>query len=138
MAKTTAPAAAPKASAAPGTKDEKAGKKAQVKKVVYPGLIDKDGAPTKLEAIPTDFDPKTHKPLKRTDFKDEGLFLEMRAADLEARAAKLRKEASTIRELGSAADRAKAKKLLLMQERMQELMASLREQGIDPDAILAK
>ena len=132
--KTAAPKAAP--SAAPGTKDEAAGKKTKVTRIAYPGLVDADGEPQKLAAVPTDFDSSKHKPLKRTDFADEGLFLEMKAEQLELKAAKYRKEAVTIRELGSTEDRRKAKKLLQMQERMSELMQSLRDQGIDPDKIL--
>lgn len=139
MAKaTTAPKAAPKASAAPGTEDKKAGKKAKVQRKEYPGLFDADGAPQKLTAVPTDFDSKLHKPLKRTDFADESMYLEMKADEFAAKADKLRKEAQTIRELGSSADRKNAKKLIAMQEKMAELMESLKAQGIDPEAILSK
>ena len=52
--KTAAPKAAP--SAAPGTKDEAAGKKTKVTRIAYPGLVDADGEPQKLAAVPTDFD----------------------------------------------------------------------------------
>lgn len=141
MAKATAPASAPKTapkSAAPGTVDKAAGKKEKVKKAIYPGLLDAEGAPQKLKEIPTDFDAKLHKPLKKTDFEGEWTYLEMKAVELESKAKKLRSEAETIKSLGSSADRSKAKKLLAMQERMAELMQSLRDQGIDPDAILSQ
>lgn len=136
MAKATAPKSAPK-SAAPGTVDNKAGKKVKVKKVPHPALLDADGAPVKLTEIPADHDPKIHLPLKKSNFENEWTYLEMKAVAHEESAAKLRKEAETIKSLGSSADRARAKKLLAMQERMSELMESLRSQGLDPDAILA-
>lgn len=146
MAKATQPAAASKTatapktaptSAAPGTVDKKAGKKDKIKKVKHPSLFDAEGAPIKLTAVPEDHDPRLHLPLKKNDFENEWTFLEMKALAAEQTAAKLRKEAETIKSLGSSADRARAKKLLAMQERMSELMESLRAQGLDPDAILA-
>lgn len=137
--------AAPKTlSAKPGTKDQSAkgkGKKEKVVRVDYPGLFGEDTGDgperLKLTAIPEDYNSKIHKPLKRSDFVDESVFLISKAERLEKLAAKLRKEAETVKSLGTTAQRQSAKKLLKMQESMATLMASLAEQGVDVQSLLA-
>lgn len=140
---TATKSAAPKQNlkaAAPGTADgagQKGGKKDKVKRVDYPGLTDSEGNAVKLTSIPEDYNPKIHKPLKKTNFADESVFLIARAERLEQMAVKLRKEAETVKNLGSTAQRQSARKLMKMQESMATLMANLSAQGVDVQALLA-
>ena len=129
-----------KSSAAPGTTDEK-GSKEKVEKVVYPGLLGdidpetKEPARLVLKDWPEDFDPKKHKPLLKRDFETEAPWLINRAEKLEAQAKAYRDEAEMVKKLGSKQDRAKAKKLIQMRDRMAELRAQLEAEGIDVDAL---
>jgi hypothetical protein len=116
-------------SARPGTKDD-SGKKAKVERVEY--TVPEGG----FTEIPSDFSSKIHKPLKRKDFKDEALWFELRAAELEAKAKRARAEADNVRKLGGVKDRAKAKRLISMQKRMAEISEQLTAQGVDVAALL--
>jgi hypothetical protein len=122
-------------SAAPGTSDTAAGK---VEKTFYPGLkVDEKGNPTeRVEGVPEDFDDAKHKVLRRRDFTDEAIWFDLRADEYEVRAKDYRQQAVDYRKLGSVVDRAKAKRLLAMQKRMNELMEQLESQGIDVEALL--
>jgi hypothetical protein len=115
----------------------KSDKPAKVKKIDFPGLYDSSGNYEKLTALPVGFDAKAHKPLRKKDFKEEPLFLEYQATLLDAKAASLRSQAEKLRTVGSTASSAKAKTLVKMQARMAELMAALKAEGMDVDALLA-
>jgi hypothetical protein len=118
-----------------------AAKPAKQKKVDFPGLFVGEGNDRdyqKLDAMPVGFDAKLHKPLKKKDFKDEPLFLEYQATLLDAKAAGLRSQAEKLRAVGSTASSAKAKTLVKMQARMAELMAALKAEGMDVEALLGK
>lgn len=132
-----APKNAPKQSSKPG-EPAPAAKKESIKRVPHPALKadEKGKATVQLDDFPADFDPKVHKPLRRGDFKNEAPFLERKATELEARARELRREADEARKLGSQADRAKAKKLRAMMDKMEEIKAQLKAQGIDVDAVV--
>jgi hypothetical protein len=112
-------------SAAPSAPDKKA--KTRVKYAV---------PETGLEAWPTDHDPKKHKPLMRGDFKDEAVFLEHRAAQFDAQAKKLREEAEQVRKFGPGG-KGKVQKLQKVQGELDALIAHLKAQGMDVDAVLA-
>lgn len=83
----------PAATATDGKTEIKDGKAPKVKKervkkpgrIAYPGLDPKNP----LETMPTDFDFKAHKGLKKKDFKGSPGFLGYRAAELRYRAGKL-------------------------------------------------
>lgn len=124
---------APKAAAKPGTKDDK-GKKgekpAKATKVTY------DVPEGGLTEVPEDYDPKQHKPLKKADFKEEWTYLEFQASIHEAKAAALHEKAAESKKLGSSKDRAKKKKLLTLQKRLNELAEELAGQGVDVDDLL--
>lgn len=140
MAK-SAPTAPEAPSAKPGTTDEagKKGKKAKKEKtprVAYPGLKGADEKPVRLTAWPTDFDPKTHKPLKRDNFENEAVWYDHMADEYEARAKDYREQAELSRKLGNQSDRQKAKKLAKMQNQMAKLQEELKSQGIDVAALL--
>jgi len=132
MASTLAPKKPVPPPSAVGAPVEPKAKKGKVTKVDHPALAD-----GKLETAPADFDPKVHKPLKKKDFKDEPAYLEFIAAGLDKKAAALREQATKIRTLGNTASSSKVKTLMKMQERMAELMATLKQQGIDVDTLLS-
>lgn len=129
-----APTATAPASARPGTKDDK-GAKEKKQRVKYPGLT-KDGKAVKLAAIPDDYDPKVHKPLGRKDLEDESLWYELKARDFERKAKLMREKGEESKKLGSVADRAKAKRLLALQKRFNELKQKLTSQGMDVESLL--
>lgn len=131
------PVPPPAAVGAPGTEPE-AKKAKKVKRNAYPGLFNAAGEVIKLEAVPTDFDSKAFVPLKKRDFKDESLFLEHNANLLEAKAKSLREQADKMRKLGNSASSGKLKTLLKMQDRMAEIIASLKAEGLDIDSMLAE
>lgn len=129
----SAPPAKPEASAAPAAGGKKGkGKKEKKTRVAY--AIPEGG----LTEWPADFDPKKHKPLARAAFKDETVWLDKKATLHEEAAKKLREEAENIRTLGPSASSAKARKLLKVQNELDELRAMLAAQGVDPDVMLAK
>lgn len=127
---------APTPSTEPGTPDAK-GKKAKkakgekVKREKFPG-IPEDG----LTEWPAEFDPKKHKPLRRQDFKDETVWLEHKADQLEKSAARMRDEAKTLRSLGDTGERGKARKLLKVSKELATLTEALKAKGVDVDALL--
>jgi hypothetical protein len=85
----------------------------------------------KLEALPTDFDRRKHKPLKRTDFADESLWLDWQAQALEDRAKSLRQQADDLRKMGDPANRQRIKQLRSLQKRAATLTQELKADGID-------
>lgn len=131
-----APAAAPVASAKPGTADTvavkaKKPKTKKAKKAAYPGLYGKNEAGeevrVKLKAIPTDYDPKTHKPFSRKDFDDQSLWFELRARACEVKAAEWRKRGEEEKSLEGNSEKAKTKRALKMQAKYAEILADLRK-----------
>lgn len=89
------------------------------------------------EAVPEGFDFDKHKPLKKRDFKEEYLYYEFRAEDLERKAAKLREQAEESKKLGSGKARQKAKRLVKLKSQIAKLTESLKESGVDVESILA-
>lgn len=143
MATATAPAKplAPKSAAKPGTVGEvkKKAPKDKVARVDYPGLIVEENGEKKrvvLETWPADFDAKKHKPLRRSDFKNESVFLRQRADQLEAKAKELRAQADVVEKAGSTADVAKAKRISALTKKVEELKLQLKASGIDVEAML--
>lgn len=126
-----APAAAPaKGDTKPGAKGSPKAKKE--KRVKVPYAVPEGG----LESYPEDFDPKKHKPLKRTDFKNELVYLEKRREKLAKSLASLDTEIETVKKLGPGKERQKAKKLLKVQREFDELKKTLAEQGVDVASLL--
>ena len=125
---------APKNSAKPGTQDATGAKPEKVKRIEYPGLLDAEKKPVKLDAVPADFDPKKHKPLSRKNFAKESTWLLIKAGHAEELAKKYRAMAVTADQVGGGANAGKAKKLVAMQKRMAELEAQLRAE-LGDDAV---
>lgn len=131
----------PKGAAKPGTKSDAGKKPVKEKKtrqaytptVDDPSWVNEDGL---LTALPEDYDPRAHLPLKRKDFADEALYYEWLAGVYEVRAKKLRQKAVDFKKMGSVRDRGKAKRLLNMQKRMAELRKQLEDEGVDVAAML--
>jgi hypothetical protein len=85
----------------------------------------------KLDAIPTDFNPKQNNKLRANDFSDEALFCEFNAALYQKIADSWTKKGKKIRALGSATDKKKALKYIKMREQLQALREQLAAQGGD-------
>jgi hypothetical protein len=130
------PVPPPAAVGAPAAGKKEKQPKEKAKKIDFPGLFI-NGDYHKLTALPTGLDAKLHKPLKKKDFQDEPLFLEYQATLLDEKAKSLRSQAEKLRSVGSTASSAKAKTLVKMQQRMAELMAQLKAEGMDVDTLLA-
>lgn len=120
-----------KQSTKPGDPAPKA-KKEKVEKILYPALKpDAEGKPTeKLDGWPADFDPKVHKQLKRSHFKNEAPLLRRRAEEMRAKATKLDNEAADCEKGGGKASKS-VKKLRSAIERFAELRAELEKDGVD-------
>ena len=122
-------------SAAPNTKDktpDAAPKKPE--KVNYPGLA--EGQKIQGTEFPADFNASMHKPLKRSDFANEWVWLAHRADELAKKAAEMKAEADQIRTLGSSKDVKAAKKIGQLLKRAEELKSQLAGDGTDVDALL--
>lgn len=107
----------------------------------FPGLTEKDpdggdDIDVKLTSVPDAYNSKYHRPLVKSNFKDDAFYFEYKALLCEQQATKYRKEAEDFRRLGSTDDRKKAKKLQTLQKRLADLKAELSGQGVDVDALL--
>lgn len=113
--------------------------KKEPKRIAHPDLLtDDEGQPTaKIKEIPKDYDRTKHLPLRRRDFEDEAKWFDMRANEFDVKAFAHRKMAEEFRTLGSAKDRAKARRLVSMQKQMADLRKTLEDEGVDVDALLA-
>ena len=85
---------------------------------------------------PAGYDRKKFLPLHKADFVNNADFIEWLAQQFDLKAAALHKKAIEERSFGSAADRAKAKKLRGLHDKLAALEKELREQGLDVDALL--
>jgi len=88
-------------------------------------------------AMPDGFNFDDYKPLKKKNFAQEYTYFEHRALAAEHRAAKFRQMAKDSKKYGSTADRAKARRLVKLQTKMEELKTQLIEQGVDVEQLLA-
>lgn len=124
------------ASAKPGTTAEVATKPKKEKKpkVERTLLAPPEGGFTDW---PKEWDPKIHKPLRRKDFANDVTFLNRKADHYEIMAKRFRQEAIDSEKLGGLKERGKAKKLLQMQRKFEELKAQLKADNVDVEAILA-
>jgi len=93
------------------------------------------GKPPYEICVPEGFDFTKYKMLKRGVFKTEALFFEHRAAECEFRAEHWRSRATESSAMGDKAQRAKAKRLIRLQAKYDELREQLVEQGVDVEAI---
>lgn len=89
-------------------------------------------------AVPEGYNFDVNKPLKKKNFVTEDLFYMYRAAEMEHKAAQFRAKAEEAKKLGTGTEKNKAKKLIKMQERIEELKQSLAAQGIDVEKLLAE
>lgn len=129
VAAAAAAATAPAAPAAPAASEVVERKK----KVNHPTVE----AGEKFEAIPTDFDPKEHKALRVVDFKDEVVWWDYRITVIERQLEDAKKTREEVKAMGSAKDRARAKKLIKYKTQMDELLESLKEDGMTDEQIEA-
>lgn len=118
--------------------DKKREKPQKVVRIAYPGIkVGPDGKGTvKLKEWPSDFDPKQHVPLLRTDFENEAPWLIARAERFERAAKRMREEAELAVKFGNKEIRAQARKFKRVSEQMNKIAADLAAQGIDPTAFM--
>lgn len=120
-------------------KKKKREKKEKVKKVAW-GDRDEKGKLKELvkgAAMPAGWDGKVHLPLKRGDFENPADYYNLTADRLEAKAKKLREQASSEAQLGSTADRKKAKRMKSLFEKFNEMQKELKEAGMSEEQIKA-
>lgn len=122
-------------SAKPTAKPDSAEAKSK-KRQPHPALFNKAGERVKLAEVPENFDAKIHSPLKARDFEHDYVYMRWQADQLEDKAKRLRSQAEQSEKLGDSKDRAKAKKLIAMTKRIEELKSQLADDGVDIDAIL--
>ena len=124
-------------SAKPGTEDAAGKKDKSTGRPVHPHVGNEDQEVYPFSTLPGDFDFGKHKALKKKDFIADHQFFSYRADELRHKADEMTAKAEEAKVLGSTKDRAKAKRLRKMQEKMAELRKSLEEDGVDVDALLA-
>jgi len=90
------------------------------------------------EAMPEGFNFKVNKGLRKRDFSADHLFFEYRALEMEAKALTFRAQAEEAKKIGSSADRNRLKRVIKLQEKMDELKEQLTAQGIDVTKLLAE
>lgn len=100
-------------------------KKVKKVRVAYP--IPEGG----LTAWPADWNRKVHKPLRKKDFSDEMVYLEVRAKQIEAKANAFRQEAELIKQFGDVETRRMARQLVRCLQRASLLGGQLEALGID-------
>lgn len=123
------PPTAPKTEAGAASAKPTEGDAAAAKRVKYP--VPEAG----LTSWPTDHDPKKHKPLVRSDFADECVFLEKKLELARKDVTDLEKEIADVKLLGPGGT-SKAKKLVKVQNELDQLKALLAAQGMDVEALL--
>jgi len=89
------------------------------------------------EAMPEGFNFKVNRGLRKRDFTADHLFFEYRALEMDAKAIIFRAQAEEAKKIGSSADRNRLKRVIKLQEKMNELKEQLSAQGIDVDKLLA-
>jgi len=142
---------APK-NAKPGTAD-KAAVKEKAEKVDHPLINNSDSSvyPFPAPALtkdsdgnivgwssgaPDDFDPKTHKPLKKADFAEEWQYHQYRLDALDDRRAHLIAVRNEAHALGNTADRKSAVRLAGFAKKISEIQEKLAADNVDTASIL--
>lgn len=91
----------------------------------------------RIKKLPDDFSFAKHKIIKKMTWERDDMFFDHLASKQEEEAKGNREKAEECRKLGSAAERGRAKRLLKMQSKIDELKTALTEKGIDVNALLA-
>jgi len=89
-------------------------------------------------AVPAGFNFGSFKPLKKKSFKQEALYYDHRAAEMQYKKDLFENEAQVCRTQGSAADRAKARRIVKLQSTIDKLKEQLIAQGFDVAGLLSK
>lgn len=98
----------------------------------------------KLLRVGSDYNEKIHKAPKRSQFADETVFMEWKAAILEEtasklanRATKLREHAETLRQIGNPEQRKTAQKVLKQRDALMRFVEQARKEGMSDDQLRA-
>lgn len=91
----------------------------------------------RIGELPKDFEFSKHRVIKKTQWQNDAMFFDHLADKCEGEMNGNRTKAEECRKLGSAAERGRAKRLLKMQGKIDELKEELTRKGVDVDALLA-
>lgn len=112
-------------------------KKAKVARKVHPLVGSKDAKVYPFPSIPTDFDFKTMKILKKKDFADGAIFFEFKAREMEHKAGLFREKAKEEAVTGGGKAKQAKKRFVKMVDKMAELKKQLEDQGVDINELMA-
>ena len=124
-------------SSKPTTSTETEAKVKKTSKRVKHTLVgNKDAKIYPFATLPTDFDFAKHAGLKKKDFANTGEFFEYKAKECEAKAAAFRVKAKEESTTGGGKAKQKARRLVKMIDKMDELKKQLALQGINVEELL--
>ncbi len=106
------------------------------KRIFYPPIF--DGQKLTAAELPEDYDSKQHKPLRKKDFENEWDYFDYQAGEHERLAEKCAASAEQSRKMGTGPQRKSAKRALKLREQLNALVADLKAEGVDTDALLAE
>lgn len=133
----TATKAAPSQSAKPAAKPDAKAEKKPAKRIEHPTVGSKDTAVYPFETAPADFDGKKHFPFKKKDFKEEWQFFAWRLDIARKNVVKLERAMEEAKATGGSKDKAGAKRLVKMTQRLGDLQQKLAAKNVDVSAVLA-
>lgn len=110
-------------------------------RVYHPALnVDAEGNPQTLlkeGTAPEGFHHRKHRPLVKSHFASEDLYYDYQSELYAKKSADAKEKAEEIRKLGTSGDRTKAKKLLTLTKRMEDLKRQLEAQGVNVEELMA-
>lgn len=107
---------------------------AKAKRTPKPRIKYRGDDQAKLTAMPEDYSSK-FLPLSKDDFADEATYYDFQAVQWQKKADRARQTAEDIRSFGSPEERKAAESLRKMRDKMQALLAKMREGGMTEDQI---
>jgi hypothetical protein len=113
-------------------------KKEKKGRPAHPAVGNEDTKVYPFTETPKDFDFKAMKGLKKKDFATDEAFFLYKAAEAEYKIGMWNARAEEAKTMGSSKERSKAKRLVRMQGKVEELTKALEAQGIDVAALLAE
>lgn len=106
------------------------------KRIQHPLIGNADPNVYPFTSAPADFDGRKHFPLKKKDFKEEYMFYEWRLSIARQNVEKLEKAVAEAKATGGSKDKAGAKRLVKMAQRLSDLQQKLAAKNVDVGSIL--